>query len=77
MPINDYYIVLRFCEGQAELEDNDPSHHLYITDGTVIAQDETDQTVEVGRFRLFYIHVWAAVNAGASVFDIFDYTQET
>lgn len=76
MLINDYYIVLRFCGGEAELEDNAPSHYLYITEGTVIAQDEADQTVEVGRFRLFYIDVWAAVNAGASVFDIFDHTQE-
>lgn len=74
MLINDYYIVLRFCGGKAELEDNDPSHYLYITEGTVVAQDEADQTIEVGRFRLFYIDVWAAVNAGASVFDIFDQT---
>jgi hypothetical protein len=76
MLIDDYYIVLRFCGGEAELEDNAPSHYLYITEGTVVGQDEADRTVEVGRFRLFYIDVWAAVNAGASVFDIFDSTQE-
>jgi hypothetical protein len=77
MLINDYYTVLRFSGGEAELEDSDPSHYLYITEGTVVGHNETDRTVEVGRFRLFYIDVWAAVNAGASVFDIFDYTQET
>lgn len=76
MLMNSYYNVLQFCGGEAELEDNDPSHYLYITEGTVVAQDEADQTIEVGRFRLFYIDVWAEVNAGASVFDIFDHTQE-
>lgn len=77
MLINDYYIVLRYGGGEAELEDNDPSHYMYITEGTVVGEDEADGTVEVGRFRLFYIDVCAAMNAGASVFDIFDCTQET
>jgi GNAT superfamily N-acetyltransferase len=76
MLVNAYYIHLRFGEGEAELEDNDPSHYRYVTHGTVVGIDEADQTVEVGRFQLSYIDVWAAVNAGASVFDIFDCTQE-
>jgi hypothetical protein len=77
MLINDYYIVLRFCGGAAELEDNDPSHYMYVTEGTVHVEDEEDRAVEAGRFRLSYIDVSAAVNAGASVFDIFDHTRNT
>lgn len=77
MLINDYYIVLRFCGGEAELEDNDPSHYTYVTEGTVLGTDEDDRAVEAGRFRLIYIDVCAAMNAQASVFDIFDCTQAT
>jgi hypothetical protein len=77
MMINDYYFHLRFCGGEAELEDNDPSHYMYATVGTVVGIDEADQAIEVGHFRLSYIDVYAAMNARASVFDIFDCTQET
>jgi len=77
MLINGYYIHLRFHGGEAALEYNDPSHYKYVTEGMVVGIDETDQTVEVGRFRLSHIDVWAAINAGTSVFDIFDCAQET
>ncbi|WP_312548985.1 restriction endonuclease [Massilia sp.] len=76
MLINDYYIVLRFSGGEAELEDNDPSHYLYITEGTVVAQDEADQTEDVGRVRLFYIDVERGERRGFGR-RYFDYTQET
>jgi GNAT superfamily N-acetyltransferase len=77
MLVNDYYFHLRFRGGEAELEDNDPSHYRYVTVGTVVGIDEAEQETEVGHFRLSYIDVCAAMNARASVFDIFDLTQET
>jgi GNAT superfamily N-acetyltransferase len=76
MMFNDYYFHLRFRGGETELEDNDPSHYRYVTDGTVVGIDEADQAAEVGRFRLSYIDVCVAMNAKAWVFDIFDCTLE-
>lgn len=77
MLFNDYYIVLEFDGGAADLEDEDPSHYVYVTRGTVAALDEQDEKIVAGRFQLTYIDVCAAMNAGASVFDIFDCKQET
>lgn len=77
MLINDYYFHLRFRGGETELEDSDPSHYMYVTNGKVVGIDEAGQAAQVGRFRLSYIDVSAAINAGASVFDTFDCTQET
>jgi GNAT superfamily N-acetyltransferase len=77
MLFTDYYIFLEFDGGDADLDDGEPSHYMYVTRGTVAGLDEQDQKIVAGRFRLTYIDVCAAMNAGASVFDIFDNTQET
>jgi GNAT superfamily N-acetyltransferase len=77
MLVNDHYFLLRFCGGEAELEDNDPCHYMYVTEGTVVGTNEAEEEAEVGRFRLSYIDVCGAMDVGASVFDIFDYSQET
>jgi GNAT superfamily N-acetyltransferase len=77
MLFNDFYIFLEFEGGDADLEDEAPSHYMYVTGGTVAGSDEQDQKMVAGRFRLIYIDVCAAMNARASVFDVFDCTQET
>lgn len=77
MLFKDFYIFLEFEGGDADLDEGDPSHYMYITRGTVAGSDEQDQKVLAGCFRLTYIDVCAAMNAQASVFDIFDCTQET
>lgn len=77
MLFNVYDFVLEFSGGDADIEDNDPSHYLYITRGTVAGSDEQDEKIVAGCFRLIYIDVCAAINAHASVFDIFDCTQGT
>jgi GNAT superfamily N-acetyltransferase len=76
MLINDYHLFLEFDGGDADLEDYDALHYMYITRGTVVGADEEDKRTIAGSFRVSYIDVGAAMNAGASVFDIFDYTQE-
>lgn len=77
MLFNNFYIFLEFEGGDAALDEGDPSHYMYVTSGTVAGSDEQDQKIVAGRFRLIYIDVCAALNARASVFDIFDCTQET
>lgn len=77
MLFNDYYISLEFDGGDTSLDSGDPSDYMYVTRGTVTGSDEEDQKNVIGHFRLIYIDVDAAVNARASVFSIFDHTQET
>jgi GNAT superfamily N-acetyltransferase len=77
---DDYSFVLEFNEGTAYLDDVEPTRYLYKTQGKVVAvdyDDEHEQRIEAGRFRLYYIDVLAAVDAGASVFDIFDCKSDT
>ena len=72
MYINDYLMYLEFDKGDSQLEDEDPSHYMYETTGKVIGLMDGERKTVAGRFRLYYIDVCAALNAEASVFDIFD-----
>ncbi|MDN4053695.1 hypothetical protein QPK32_11455 [Massilia sp. YIM B02763] len=72
MLIGDYYFHLRFDGGESALEDDDPSHYVHSTHGTVIGLDKNDNETLVGKFHIYYLDICAAVNASASVFDMFD-----
>jgi GNAT superfamily N-acetyltransferase len=72
MVLDDYSIFLEFNEGTCQLHDDDPSYYAYSTHGSIVAVDERDEKTTVGRFKLYYIDVCAAINARASVFDVFD-----
>lgn len=72
MLIDDYYFHLRFDGGEVALEDDDPSHYAHSIRGTVIGLDRDDNETLAGKFLLYYLDICAAVNARASVFDMFD-----
>lgn len=72
MLIGNYYFHLRFDGAESFLEDDDPSHYAHSTYGTVIGVDKDDNEALAGKFCLHYLDICAAVNASASVFDIFD-----
>lgn len=72
MLIDDDLFFLEINKSEASIEDNDPSHYLYVTTGNVMAQNDDQREILAGKFRLYYVDVCAALNAGASVFDVFD-----
>lgn len=59
-------------KSEEQLEDNDPNYYLYETTGTVFNLDDNLRRSVAGRFKLYYADICAAVNAEASVYDIFD-----
>lgn len=72
MIIGAHAFYLEFDQGDTPLEEEDPSHYMYETTGKVIALSEGDRRMIAGRFRLYYVDVCAADNAGEPLFDIFD-----
>jgi hypothetical protein len=72
MLIDDNFFCLKFNTDGTCLEASEPSDYLYETNGSVIALDEEQKENLAGKFRLYYIDVGAATNAGESVFDVFD-----
>lgn len=72
MIIGPYFFCLEIDKSEEMLEDGDPTHYLYETTGSVFSLDENQRRSTAGRFRLYYADICAAVNARASVYDIFD-----
>jgi hypothetical protein len=77
MLIDDLYFSLEFARGGCSLESNDPLDYVYSTHGKIVATDESDKVTDAGRFHLYYLDVGAALNAGGSIFDLFDSRSST
>jgi GNAT superfamily N-acetyltransferase len=77
MLFDDLYFHLESRERDCALESEEPSFYLYSTHGTVVASNAAGSDTSVaGRFHLYYVDVCAALNAGESIFDIFDSSAE-
>ncbi|UOD30106.1 hypothetical protein INH39_32990 [Massilia violaceinigra] len=72
MLIGPSYFFLEVDKSEEQLEDGDPTHYLYETTGSVFSLDNRDRRSTAGRFKLYYVDVGAAVNARASIYNIFD-----
>ncbi|WP_332855145.1 hypothetical protein [Duganella sp. S19_KUP01_CR8] len=75
MLIGQHYFFLELDKTEEALEEDDPSHYLYMSTGSLISLAGNDRRYVAGRFELFYVDIGAAINAGASIFDIFDSKQ--
>jgi GNAT superfamily N-acetyltransferase len=78
MNLDDYIPRLKLDQEEIFLiPDREPSDYRYVTTGRIVAEDEDGLEALMGKFKLYYIDVCAAVNAKASVFELFDYERAT
>lgn len=85
MLIGTNYFSLRVNTSECMLDDEDPSFYAPSIKGLIVALGEDDEGegvdpddgVIVGKFKAYYMDVGAAVNACASVYDMFDARSST
>lgn len=77
MLIDDLYFYLEFNEGEIALNCNEPQQYVYSTTGAIVCTDRNEKKTVAGRFHLYYVDVGAALNAGESIYDVFDSYAET
>ena len=51
---------------------DDPGDYIHPTCGRIAKMDDDESDKLVGKFRLYYVDIAAAINTGIDVFDIFD-----
>lgn len=70
------YVGLKTDPEELLAIDREPTHFVRQHDGAVVLFDD-DESVEIGRYKAFYIDVEGAMCAEESLFDIFDSRHQT
>ena len=67
------FLVFHIESTKFLLVDDDPGDYIYPICGRIAKMDDDESDKLVGKFRLYYVDIAAAINTGyISVFDIFD-----
>jgi hypothetical protein len=72
-----YFVFLEFDKEEVFLEDEGPEHYIYEVSGKIIALGPSARRIVAGQFNLYYFDICAALNAGESIFDMFDWKSTT
>lgn len=71
------YLTLKVDATETAVEAEEPNDYIYEYEGEILSVEDDDKRKSVGRFRVFYADLDAAVNAGTAPFDVFDWRSET
>ncbi|MES2024328.1 MAG: hypothetical protein V4448_02110 [Pseudomonadota bacterium] len=78
MRIDDHYFHLKINQSDESIECSEPDDFIYKSSGTIVASSSLDDEIVVGKFRVYYVDIFSAVNEGTfSIFSIFDSYSET
>jgi hypothetical protein len=67
------YLIFHVEAFRFLLAADDPGDYIYPICGRIAEMDDEESDILVGKFRLYYVDIASAINAGnTDVFDIFD-----
>jgi hypothetical protein len=75
--LDNLYVCLELDKDSIPVQYLEPSHYIYETTGRIVSIGDSLRTTLLGKFRIYYVDICAALNDEISVFDVFDTYSET